>query len=207
MSVILHEERDTCGLTLIVSADPDPVNPRAEFEQLGTLVCWHRRYALGDKHDWHSPEDFEAVMEAQPHIRLPVFMYDHSGITISTTPFSCPWDSGQIGWIFVERAKLRAAFPKLRRRNDLEAECKRMLRAEIAEYDQFLTGDVWCARIETPDGDVRDSCCGFFGSDYAIEEGRRMLADCAEGFRREQLEAFVEMVEAERPDLVPPDIV
>ena len=204
MSVILHEERDACGLTLIVSADLDPVNPRAEFEQLGTLVCWHRRYALGDKHDWHSPEDFQAEMEARPHIRLPVFMYDHSGITISTTPFACSWDSGQIGWIFVEWTKLRAAFPKLRCRADLETEGKHVLRAEIAELDQYLTGDVWCARIETQDGDVRNSCCGFFGGDYAIEEGRRMLADCAEDFRREQLDAFVDMVEAERPDLVPP---
>ncbi len=205
MSVILHEERDACGLTLIVSADPDPVNPRAEFEQLGTLVCWHRRYALGDKYDWSSPEEFEAAMEECRHVRLPVFMYDHSGITIATAPFSCSWDSGQIGWIFVEWTKLRAAFPKLRRHADLETEGKRVLRAEIAELDQYLTGDVWCARIETPDGDVRDSCCGFFGGGYAIEEGRRMLADCAEDFRREQLEAFVEMVEAERPDLVPPE--
>ena len=205
MSIILHEERDACGLTLIVNADPYPVNPRAEFEQLGTLVCWHRRYALGDKHDWPSPEEFEAVMEERSYIRLPVFMYDHSGITIATTPFSCSWDSCQIGWIFVEWIKLRAAFPKLRRRADLEAEGKRVLRAEIAELDQYLTGDVWCARIETPDGNVRDSCCGFFCGRYAIEEGRRMLADCAEDFRREQVEAFVEMVEAERPDLVSPD--
>ena len=205
MSVILHEERDACGLTLIVSADPDPIDPRTEFEQLGRLVCWHRRYALGDKHDWPSPEEFEVAMEKRPHIRLPVYLYDHSGITISTVPFSCPWDSGQIGWIFVEWTKLRAAFPKLRRRADLETEGKRMLRAEIVEYDQYLIGDVWCARVETPDGDIRDSCSGFFGSGYAIEEGRRMLADCAAEFRREQVEAFVERVEAERPDLMPPD--
>ena len=205
MSVILHEERDACGLRLIVSADPDPVDPRAEFEQLGKLLCWHRRYALGDKHDWPSPEEFEVAMEERPHIRLPIYLYDHSGITMSTVPFSCPWDSGQIGWIFVEWTKLRAAFPKLHRCADLETEGKRILRAEIAEYDQYLTGDVWCARIEAPGGNVRDSCCGFFGGDYAIEEGRRMLTDCAEHFRREQIDAFVERVEAERPDLVPPD--
>ena len=205
MSVILHEERDACGLRLIVSADSDPLNPRAEFEQLGRLVCWHRRYALGDKQDWPSPDEFEMAMDNCPHIRLPVYLYDHSGITISTVPFSCPWDSGQIGWIFVEWTKLRAAFPKLRRHADLEAEGKRVLRAEITEYDQYLTGDVWCARVEEPVGNARDSCCGFFGSEYAIEEGRRMLTDCAAEFRREQIDAFVEMVEVERPDLVPPD--
>lgn len=31
---------------------------------------------------------------------LPLYLYDHSGITMSTTTFSCPWDSGRVGMIF-----------------------------------------------------------------------------------------------------------
>jgi hypothetical protein len=30
---------------------------------------------------------------------LPLYLYDHSGLTISTSPFSCRWDSGQVGYI------------------------------------------------------------------------------------------------------------
>jgi len=39
------------------------------------------------------------------YIILPLFLYDHSGITMSTGPFSCPWDSGQVGWIYASKQK------------------------------------------------------------------------------------------------------
>ena len=38
-------------------------------------------------------------------IILPLYLYDHSGISMKTTPFSCQWDSGQVGWIYVEKKK------------------------------------------------------------------------------------------------------
>ena len=204
MSVILHEERDACGLTLIVSADLDPIDPRRDFDHLCTLVCWHRRYDLGDKHTFETPEAFRAGMAARPHTLLPVFLYDHSGITIATTPFSCPWDSGQIGWIFVELLKLRAEFAGVSDPAELQRKAEALMRAEIAEYDQYLTGNVWCARIEDCAGAVIDICCGFFGSDYAIEEGRRMLEEATAAFRREHGEAFAAQINAEQADLLPP---
>lgn len=45
-------------------------NPRSpDFQDnLGTMVCWHRRYSLGDKHEWDDPDDFaqEMVKEYVP---------------------------------------------------------------------------------------------------------------------------------------------
>ena len=40
------------------------------------------------------------------YVILPLYLYDHSGITMSTSVFSCPWDSGQVGWIYAEKKKL-----------------------------------------------------------------------------------------------------
>ena len=37
---------------------------------------------------------------SQKYLMLPLYLYDHSGITMNTTGFSCPWDSGQVGWIY-----------------------------------------------------------------------------------------------------------
>ena len=37
--------------------DTDFANPRAN-DNLGVMVCFHRRYNLGDKHDFKEPEDF-----------------------------------------------------------------------------------------------------------------------------------------------------
>lgn len=38
-----------------------------------------------------------ALMERYAFI-LPVYCYEHSGMTIKTGPFGDPWDSGQAGW-------------------------------------------------------------------------------------------------------------
>ncbi|MDR0223350.1 MAG: hypothetical protein LBI38_07470 [Oscillospiraceae bacterium] len=41
---------------LEIAHDYDPISPR-EWERFGTMVCWHKRYSLGDEHDYKAPED------------------------------------------------------------------------------------------------------------------------------------------------------
>jgi hypothetical protein len=67
---------------------------------------------------------------------LNLYLYDHSGITISTSPFSCPWDSGQVGfiWTTAERCwEYDIAF----------WEAAGRLEGEVKDLDYYLTGDVW----------------------------------------------------------------
>ena len=84
--------------------DQDPMNPR-EWDNIGKMVCFHNRYKLGDDHDFRDSEDFDAflVEEKDKLYILPLYLYDHGGITMKTSPFSCGWDSGQVGFIFVEK--------------------------------------------------------------------------------------------------------
>ncbi len=42
---------------LRIYRDEHADSPR-EWENMGKMVCWHRRYTLGDKHDYDSPQDF-----------------------------------------------------------------------------------------------------------------------------------------------------
>lgn len=64
---------------------------------------------------WLSPRDIEVnelydlVRATDKYVILPLYLYDHSGITISTVPFSCPWDSGQVGWIYAPKDTFRKA--------------------------------------------------------------------------------------------------
>lgn len=206
MTYELHRETDPSGLTLIVEADADPLDPRAEYDHLGQMVCWHRRYSLGDRHDWTDPGDFQTHLKSHPGaVVLPVYLFDHSGLAMATTPFHCPWDSGQIGWIWMRRETALEAFsrngkrltPKIRR------QAEGALRAEVREYHQYLSGDVWSVQVEDEDGETVDSCGGFFGSDYAIEEGRTMLAALAPDHIERKAAAFAALIEAERPDLAP----
>lgn len=44
-------------LILTVRYDPDPEDPRC-WSNLGTMICFHRRYILGDKHEYPTPRHF-----------------------------------------------------------------------------------------------------------------------------------------------------
>lgn len=91
-------------------------------------------------------------------ICLPLYLYDHSGITISHGRFSCSWDSGQVGWHYVTKATADENWPGW-----TEDRLRRYLEAELETYDQYLRGNVWGYVIEDEDGDDVDSCWGFYG--------------------------------------------
>lgn len=44
--------------TLFILNDDDPINPREDCDPFGRMICWHRRYRLGDKHSYSEPIDF-----------------------------------------------------------------------------------------------------------------------------------------------------
>lgn len=166
-------------------ADDSPESPR-DWDTLGTLVCWHRRYRLGDAlpealrssrphhHDADSLDRFQAWMHQQRRMLLilPVYLYDHSGLALATTPFSCPWDSGQVGWILASHAQIRAAFGVRRLTAAVLARATECLRAEVETYSSYLNGDVYGYQLFGPDaadGDSDlDSCWGFYGQEACL---------------------------------------
>jgi hypothetical protein len=171
------------GHTIKIFQDFDPETPR-EWSNLGTLICWHRRYRLGDSHPFDSPEVFlrdlagasaqsDLSMEqlraraARKAILLPVFLYDHSGLAMNTIGFHCPWDSGQVGYVYVTREAVRKEYTAKRVTKTLRDKVEDILRAEIVSYDAYLGGRVYGYVIER-DGEEVDACWGFFG-DYELD--------------------------------------
>ena len=184
MTCELHRETTPCGLTLIVAADTDPLDPRREYDHAGQLACWHQRYNLGDDHDWEDPEAFRTHLKSSAGaVVLPVYLFDHSSLAISTVPFHCPWDSGQIGWIWMSRKDALKEFGGGGKRLTaaIRAKAEDCLQAEVREYHQYLSGDVWEVRVEDSDGEIVEACCGYYGSDFAMEEGRNTLASLIPG--------------------------
>ena len=43
----------------------------------------------------------------EENVILPLYLYDHSGITMNTTGFSCGWDSGVVGFIYCSKKDFR----------------------------------------------------------------------------------------------------
>jgi hypothetical protein len=144
-------------------------NPR-EWDNLGTMAFFHKRYILGDKHDFAMPDDLQEFLSANKVIKLPVYIYDHSGIGISTDnsryPFNCPWDSGMLGYIFVtyERVKSEYSWKVLTQKRINKI--KSYLQAEVDTYNLFLDGRVYWFNATCERCGESDSCGGFYGEDW-----------------------------------------
>ena len=157
--------------------DLDPTDPR-EFDNLGTMVCFHNRYNLGDttvfkSSDFSSWEELKSYLYKREKalVVIPVFMDDHSGLTVNTTGFSCPWDSGQIGFIYVSKESIRNEYSCKRISKKLKEQVKEMLVSEVDSYNQYLSGDVYGFNVtDKQSGEELNSCYGFFGTDH-IENG------------------------------------
>jgi len=155
----------TNGNTVKVFYDQDSKNPRKDFfNNLGTMLCWHRRYDLGDEHNYEVPENIEAFKKKlDARIFLPLYLYDHSGQTISTKPFGCRWDSGQVGFIYVSRKKLLEEYGGKRVTKKMLETAEKVILAEVELYDSYIRGDVYGFKEYDADGKEVDSGYGFYG--------------------------------------------
>ena len=151
------------GFSIDIYQDECFESPR-EWENLGTMVCFHRRYSLGDKHEFSDSDDFREYLDENENkiMALPLYLYDHGGITMNTTGFSCPWDSGQVGVIYCTYEKIRKEYGIKYVTKKWQEKIRQYLINEVQTYDQYLRGEVYCYNIE----DTVDSCGGFYGYDH-----------------------------------------
>lgn len=163
--------------------DEDPISPR-ENDNMGTMVCFHSRYNLGDDNHNYNFRNYDSWEEMKSDIIrkenvaaiLPLYLYDHSGITMKTTSFNDRWDSGQVGWIYISKAKAREEYGwKLITPKRKELIVARLI-SEVEEYDQYLCGDIYGFRItDTTNDEEVDSCWGYYGEDYCMEEAEGIV--------------------------------
>lgn len=204
---------DYRGYKIKVHQDEDPESPR-EWDNVGTMVCWHNRYKLGDeqpKEDYREwleglafgfDETLEARLEelyekmcpsigdtTTPYYKkereeinkaidenctmLPLYLYDHGGITMRTGPFGCPWDSGQVGVIYVTNERAKAEYGDYSQ----EAVIKH-LEGEVKVYDDYLTGQVYGYVIKDANDEEVESCWGYYGYADGFSDDGYMLGEC-----------------------------
>jgi hypothetical protein len=214
------------GYSIEVHQDEDPSNPRKEFDHFGHMICWHRRYNLGDEDHPPSPEDWLRGLAGDHvpfsvdglsvetlwkiveryYLVLPLYLYDHSGITISTGRFSCPWDSGQVGWIYASHKEIRKNWSvkcvrhKVAKHDGTRIKAidyaRELLEGEVKEYDQYLTGQVYGYVVKDKDGEDIDSCLGYFGDpdDYMLGEARSAVDYHIKGILKDHCEQLKEWI-------------
>lgn len=115
---------------------------------------------------------------------MPLYLLDHSGLRISTGNFlhvdPGGWDSGQVGWIYVTNERIKKEFNFKEITEEVRLTVRNILKGEVSEYDDFLSGNVWGYVIEDEFEDEIDSCWGFYGDydnhDYgALIEARKQV--------------------------------
>jgi len=199
-------ENDKVRIT--VEQDEDCDSPRDMYDNFGHMICFHRNYVLGDKHEFENPRQFlenlayaqvmksefmkekivskttkwyrdnsvpeedweemldDAFIESNfgelddsdlmeviliDHVILPLYLYDHSGISMSTGSFNDRWDSGQVGWTYATMEEIKNNW-MLKNGEETSDEytkaAEKLLEGEVRTYNSYLTGNVWGFKLE-----------------------------------------------------------
>ncbi len=207
-SPLTMKDKEENEYTLEVIQDEYPDDPR-NWSNVCTMVCWHRRYKLGDDHSFESPDEFmqhlyldvigkhwydnhesddwqdvyKELQNTDLVLIKQINLYDHSGITISTSsgyPYNDRWDSCCVGFIYVTKKTIFKECGGITEEN-WKDRADKYLEGEVQTYDQYLRGDVYgyaltkkvihqekcphCGEVirEYEDEKEVDSCWGFYG--------------------------------------------
>lgn len=153
------------GHTIEIFYDPDSESPRG-WGTATTFWTFHPRYCSPDP---NPNRDFKP--NDREHIWLPVWIYDHSEVIYEAAvvnPFSCPWDSGCVGLIWVSKEDIRRLFGWKHLTKTRALQVVEWLKAEVREYSRWANGEVY--GFEIPD--TGESCWGFYDLGDCIEEAK-----------------------------------
>ncbi len=157
--------------TLEIDYDHFPMNPRTDWDNLSKIFSCHNT-VTGDiqaKGGYRSLHAEYLARCGRNNIEVPVYLYEHSGITINTTGFNCLWDSGQLGYIFIDRKSACEQYGWKRLSAKRIEQVKKDLVQEIEVYDKYLSGEAYTVSILDADGEIADSCGSFFNIEEAKE--------------------------------------
>ena len=130
-------------------------HPRKFCDSISRLYAWHRSYGevISDSNEFSTPEAFMEWAEEDGGDVFELYMYDHSGITLSLSSFNDPWDSGQVGFAYISQSAKEEL--RLNREQTIE-----YLQNDIDELTQYINGYVYTISVhliedmsKTPIGD------------------------------------------------------
>jgi hypothetical protein len=203
------------NIRLRIEQDQDPEFP-GDWVNLGEIAYSSSRTTLGTENmPRERLDEIRDRIACGELVGTPVYAYVHGGATISCgvqlkdkartwtfcNPFSCPWDSGQSGFVYCTKERAIAEFGKKVLTKAVREKALQRLANEVAIFNQYLTDDVYGFIVErlirdphgknnVIDTEELSSCWGFYGIEAAIADG---TSDAEYYVRKEQNEA----VEAE----------
>ncbi|QIV65788.1 hypothetical protein Cp1R7AA1_028 [Mesorhizobium phage Cp1R7A-A1] len=185
--------KEAPGWSAEISHDEDCEQPYDGDEGV-KIVVLHRNYIDPAKGKLGRSAD-EVQQWAKDNARdwyvTNLYMYEHSGVAYRAgerNPFSCPWDSGQVGIVALKKSDWG--------RGKGERNAKRLEYAKgvAEEYGRWANGECYGYVLRDPEGEERDSCWGHIGFEW-VEESAKEAAIHA---YKQQLQQEAEEREAAR---------
>jgi hypothetical protein len=106
----------------------------------------------------------------------------HSGVALGSVYLidgpekqSYGWDSGFAGYIFASKEKIRNEFGIKHITNKVIKAVQEHFQNEIKCYNQDIEGEIYCYSVFNSDGDVIDSCSGFYKENEALESANEHI--------------------------------
>ena len=205
------------GFTIDTYQDDQPDDPR-NWDNLGTMVCWHRNYLLGDHckspdgrtihgkrmgnselvAGFRDPDEFTEWYSQNKNevcVILPLVLLDHSGLWMGTESFIEDvggWDSSNVGYIFVTKEQVRNEFNCKRINRKLIERVRGILQCEVETYSKYISGEVYGFMIDGMDDacamGICDGCWGFYDYDDMIVSAKESIDAYITEVRRRRIE-------------------
>lgn len=152
---MIHRE-DYKGYTIEIHRDTGAEGPESWEDDCVFLTTTRNRY-FEVRRQGCNPED----AENPHHYRYPLYAYCHSGVVLGLAPFACPWDSWQIGVVYIAKEEV-----------DNKAHGKALAAQCVEAWNQYLSGEIYGYTITNGDDEgLVDSCWGFYGPWDNVEYG------------------------------------
>lgn len=181
------------GFTVKIMYDDDPISP-LEWDGNPHIAFFHRRYdyrhGIGKDFSLTDPQSYHDWKRDNPVIAVPLYMLDHSGLRFHSRSFGDPWDSGQVGEVFIPCSEIRKEWGWKRITKSRRAQIVEGLIAFVKELDQYVSGDVYGYDVLDSNGESLDSCWGFYGLE-SVEEQARSAVEFYTKKRRSDLMAVL----------------
>jgi len=176
-------------------------NPRDDYGNVCRMNMWWNNYGMGDEnksfgevmvelcdkylpdYDYGDVSWHEMMLELQTKVNdrlriYPIYVYEHSGITISMAdgfPYNDRWDGGIGGLMIAEKETF----------DEYEVDWGHVYdvaKGEVDMYDMYLQGEVYEYWMETYIGDgeweENGNETGYFSRKYGDELAEEILGKC-----------------------------
>jgi hypothetical protein len=178
----LNDKGEACLAEVIY--DHDSESPRTAWDNLWTWVTTSKagysdvktqgNRKSGINTVYYKPEDFEDEEGKLDKEWLKtvlierLYLYRHSGDSISVGKFgsadprNCPWDSGCMGFAYVEKSKIREWFGVKKITKEVRERAYKNLTSEVKEMNMRNEGSVYGFRVINMVTEEDTHCWGFY---------------------------------------------